>query len=254
MTTPPPSAPATSPTGTRRRRGLFVALEGIDGAGKSTTTRLAGQLLAARGVPVTAFDKKDTQQLPGPHATYLDQHLAALRAVIWEHPAGDPYLALGDLHWVHLQAAWYHAMTYCRLAPLLDGDRVVLTDTWLGKFTAKLALRPGMDMAAVQAAFAHLPTPDLVIYLKVTAEEAAARKQEFSISEAGNRLGPVELTTQNFTTYQRGLGAWMEDRAARENWRVVHATGMSPEAVAEEVADAIIGYAIATGAGLGENP
>ncbi|MGH8883769.1 MAG: dTMP kinase [Egibacteraceae bacterium] len=105
-------------------RGCFVCLEGIDGAGKTTAIAAAGEALRRRGSPVACFDKKDT----GFSSAYVERHMAALRDIIWGHPPDDPYLELGDLHWVHLQAAWYSALAKRKAIPLLQAGCLVLTE------------------------------------------------------------------------------------------------------------------------------
>jgi hypothetical protein len=82
--------------------GLFVALEGIDGGGKSTTARTAADLLREEGYAAVAPDRAS---LPGASG-YAAGHLDGLRALIWGEPPDAPFLELGDEHWVLLQAAW----------------------------------------------------------------------------------------------------------------------------------------------------
>ncbi|MGH8897375.1 MAG: dTMP kinase [Egibacteraceae bacterium] len=172
------------------RRGHFVCLEGIDGAGKTTAIAAAGEVLRRRGSSVACFDKKDA----GFSSVYVERHMAALRDIIWGHPPDDPYLELGDLHWVHLQAAWYSALAKCKAIPLLQAGCLVLTDTWTHKFLAKLAMRESVDFDHVRSAFSHLIRPDLVILLRIDPQVAAARKTSFAVSEAGNHEGAVELS------------------------------------------------------------
>ncbi len=81
--------------------GVFVCLEGIDGSGKTTAISTTGELLRQKGFPVVFFDKKEV----GFGSSYVEEHMTALRRIIWDHPPDDPYLELGDMHWVYLQAA-----------------------------------------------------------------------------------------------------------------------------------------------------
>ncbi len=226
---PPPAEPA------RPAGGLFVCLEGIDGAGKTTAADLASRLLRERGLAVESFDKK--KALFG--SQYVRRHMAGLREVIWGHPADDPYLELGDWHWIYLQAAWYSAASRCAVQPLTEAGFVVLTDTWLHKFLAKLALRPHVDLDRARAVFADLVRPDLVIQLDLDPATAAARKASFGISEAGNHEGSVELSTGSFVAYQRRLSAVLDEWGQAEYWLRLDVNALAPEEVAAQVAELV---------------
>lgn len=102
--------------------GVFVCLEGIDGSGKTTAVATAGELLRQEGFPVVFFDKKEIDF----GSSYVEGHMTALQKVIWGHPPDDPYLELGDTHWVYLQAAWYSAVATCKVVPLLRSGHLDL--------------------------------------------------------------------------------------------------------------------------------
>ncbi len=216
-------------------RGVFVALEGIDGAGKTTATREAGGILRRRGMPVVAFDKKN----PPFVSEYVAAHLAALGKVIWGHPPDDPYLELGDEHWIYLQLSWYSALARCAVEPLLETGHVVLVDTWAYKFLAKLYLRPAVDAAGVRSLFARLVQPDLVIHLHLPPQIAAERKTAFAISEAGNMEGPVELSMDSFVAYQSRLAGVLASFAREEGWQTIDTSLLSAEDVADAVASTV---------------
>jgi thymidylate kinase len=181
---------------------------------------------------VVSFDKSDT----GFGSAYVRRHLGGLREVIWGHPPDDPHLELGDLHWVHLQAAWYSALAECRVRPALGRGQVVLADTWTHKFQAKLALRPRVDLDHVRSVFSRLPRPDLVIHLRVDPAVAARRKGAIAASEAGNHEGPADLSVGAFVAYQQQLAGVLDDFATDEGWAPLEVTGLSVAEVAEAVA------------------
>lgn len=221
--------------------GIFVCLEGIDGSGKTTAIATAGRLLHEEGFPVVSFDKKEVDF----DSSYVRGHMTALRKIIWGHPPDDPYLELGDMHWVYLQAAWYSAVATCKVVPLLNSGHLVLTDTWTYKFLAKLKMRPTVDFDHARSAFAQLPRPDLVIRLDIDPAVAAVRKHTFSISESGNHEGSVELSAKAFTDYQRRLSTVLEEFAAQEGWASLEVSDLSIAQVGHAVAD-IVGRHVRT--------
>jgi len=230
--------------------GLFVCLEGIDGAGKTTAAHSAVEALRERGLPAVLFDKRLTEF----GSDYVRRHAGDLRQLIWGHPPDDPYLELGDMHWVYLQAAWYSAVAHCFVHPLLQAGQLVVTDTWIHKFLAKLAMRPAVDLVAASAVFDGLPRPDLVIRLDLLVETAAHRKTVFGISESGNREGRVPLTRDTFVGYQRRLAAVLDQWGTRDGWHVLDVNGLGPDSVAQGVADRVENLAAApaqANAGMG---
>nr|WP_230416527.1 hypothetical protein [Micromonospora tarapacensis] len=214
----------------------MVCLEGIDGAGKTTAAAALGRRLRERGVSAVTVDRTAANF----SSAYVEGHLARLRALIWDHPPGDPYLELGDLHWVHLQAAWYLAVGRCVVEPLLDAGTLVLTDTWTHKFLAKLALRPTVDFDRARSIFADVLRPDLVIRLDIDPVVAAARKPVITASEAGNHEGPVELTSAGFVAYQQRLAGVLDEFGDAAGWLTLDVTTLSVDQVAAALADMVL--------------
>lgn len=215
--------------------GQFVALEGIDGSGKTSALTAAAEVLRGQGWPVAVVEKQ-TLELDSP---YLQRHMRDLRELIWDHPADDPYLELGDLHWVYLQAAWYSAVATCVVQPLLQAGKVVLTDTWAGKFLAKLRMRPGVDFEHARGMFSRLPVPDVVIRLVIDPVLAASRKAGFSVSEAGNHEGRVELSLTGFVEYQSRLSAVLDEFGDALGWVPLEVTTLTVPQVGQAVVDLI---------------
>jgi thymidylate kinase len=216
-------------------RGLFVAIEGIDGAGKTTAAEVAAEVLRSRGRRAVAVGRVDVAQCSG----YVAGHLAALRQLIWGEPPDAPYLDLGDEHWLHLQAAWYAAFAQCVVMPAVGEGSIVLVDTWGYKFLAKLALRPSgrVSFAAAWSVFQAVLRPDVVVHLHADPAVAAARKPGFSASETGNREGAAELSAAAFAQYQRGVGLVLESFAGEGGWVCVDTSSLSVPQAGSAVAD-----------------
>jgi thymidylate kinase len=230
-------------------KGLFVAVEGIDGAGKTTAAQVAADVLRGRGRRATAIARGDVAQC----SAYVADHMTALRDLIWGEPPDAPYLDLGDEHWVHLQAAWYAAFARCVVEPAVAEGAIVLADTWGYKFLAKLALRPPARASfdAAWNVFLRILRPDVVVHLHADPATAAARKSAFSGSETGNREGTPELSAAAFTDYQRNLAGVLESFAGKGGWVCVDASFLDVAEAGSAVADIAEHHLRVTAAGTG---
>jgi len=209
-----------SSTGRPDARGLLICFEGIDGSGKSTVARQVSDRLQASGADVRFVEKKGVP-FKDP---YVASHMRSLQELIWEYQPDDPLDHLGDLHWLHLMAAWFAALDYAFVQPILASGSHVIIDNWFFKFLARFLLKDGTGMSSpVEMAFDRLSTPDLIVLLDVSPETAAERKTHFTVAEAGNLDGLLGRNRSNFITYQHKVGTVLLDLANRPGWLVINA-------------------------------
>jgi thymidylate kinase len=208
--------------------GWFLALEGIDGAGKTTAVAGVAALLRERGEHVAVLEKHSLEF----GSPYVAGMVGRVRDLIWGRSPADRYLELGDYFWVHLQAAWYEAVAHTVVRPRLEAGHTVVTDTWTSKFVAKLAMRPDIDLGRVHGAFAGLPVPDLVVRLDLAAHTAASRRSVFSASEAGNHEGDVDRSAAAFVEYQTRLAVVLDGFGEAGGWSVLDVNGLGKAATA----------------------
>lgn len=145
-------------------RGLFVAFEGGDGAGKSTQARLVAQALNGRGLQVV------TTREPG--GTTVG---AAIREVLLhgEHvaPRAEALLFAAD--------RGHHAATVVR--PALAAGAVVLTDRFMDSSVAYQGAARGLAHAEVRQLSLWATeglVPHLTVVLDVDAATAVSRRGE----------------------------------------------------------------------------
>lgn len=214
--------------------GVFVAIEGIDGAGKS---RAIGRIRDAPWFTrsgAVLLDKR-TELSEG----YLAPHSATLRRLLWGERAEDDRNVVPDLHWVHLSAAWFVLMDQRLIRPALDEGRLVLADSWVAKQIARFALKPPPIPTALSAALAHVSRPDCVVYLDADPELAASRKTTFGYSETGQFDGYVGVTRENFIAYQNRVRRSYLDMADH-SWRILTADNGDPAEAAEALVRGIL--------------
>ena len=147
-------------------RGKFIVIEGIDGAGKGTQTDLLAHAFEQRGIPFVKFGFPRYQSSFGRLiARFLNGEFGPLPAV---DPHFSALLYAGDRFEAkpHLEAA-------------LDSGRTIVTDRYIASNLAHQAARVPAESRAEFISWIRqleygtygLPVEDLLIYLRVPADE-----------------------------------------------------------------------------------
>ena len=197
-------------TGTR---GRLVALEGIDGCGKSTQARILAERLDA----VSTFE---------PGATPLG---AALRHLLLGRD-GVPVAIRAEALMMAADRAQHVADV---IAPALDAGRWVVTDRYSASTLAYQGFGRGLDLGELEALVGWATgglRPDLTVLLDLPVSVAAARR---------SGAGDDRMEAEGPAFQQRvadGFSALADE--GRDAWLVVDATEPA-ESVAAVVWDAV---------------
>jgi thymidylate kinase len=215
---------------------MLIAIEGIDGAGKTSTARLLEQRLAARGLRVHILDRDAIRT----GDAFIDSRLDGLRTILWPsqpEPASDP---LGTHFYLFLLAAWFSALG--NIAPsLLSGHDVVVMDRSWFRVVAKAHVRSGLDVDWLMSLFAAALTPDLVVLLDVDPTIAWGRRAAFKATELGRWDGFSSDAGDSFRRYQGAIRATLRRLAQGRDWLVVTpAAADTAEAVTERIEAAVM--------------
>lgn len=173
------------------RRGLFVALDGVDGCGKSTQARLlCAELARVRGRPPL--------HLREPGGTELGE---ALRERLL-HGAEELSSGVELL----LFAAARRQMLERAVAPVLDEGRDVVCERSNASTFAYQAVAGGLDEERVLElllTWCNQPAPDLLLWLELPVDQAQAR-----LSARPDR---IEARGESFQrAVARGFARWGE--------------------------------------------
>lgn len=230
--TPPNRAPEPG------RIGRFIALEGGDGAGRSSQVRLLLPWLEAQGwAPVHV----------GLGRGALAQR--ALRRARRTPGTGVRSLAL-------LYAADMADQGARQVAPALDAGFVVIADRWTATASARCLVR-GAPAAWLASLLAAAPEPDLTLWLRATPRQRLARevaKQGLpDFTESGRDMGLDPDPLKSFLRYQGLLDGHYAviGRATGARWHEVDAGG--PLGAIQSGLRRAIGDCLAA-AGLGAAP
>jgi dTMP kinase len=206
----------------------FLSIEGGDGAGKTTTSRLVYEQLARSGKPAVLIHPNYPHCENEEARKFFTAMLPALRT---------PRHLLGRLQWVRLTSVWFDAVgTHVVRPSLVKGD-IVVADTWYYKRLAHFALQGLEVLREAQRCSTDLCVPALVCMLDVSPEVAAERKGSFSFAETGNFEAPRELTRANFLEYQGRLRTELRGLARAGDWLTLSSQEASPEQNAHRIVD-----------------
>jgi len=209
--------------------GHLIALEGIDGAGKSTLASSLVKTLSDNGLPSVLVDKHTTR-VPG--SQDLSEYLDQVNAVIYRRkPSVGP--ACGDHYWLFALAAWYALLDRLIIRPALHRGEVVVMDNSYSKIVARYAAGGEIPSELVDGVFGHLRQPDLVLFLDLPPAEALRRKGDFTSLEAGHS----GTTASHFVDYQERVIDEFRSLMRSGRWEHI--------AVADRPPDEVLGLALA---------
>jgi dTMP kinase len=166
----------------RVKRGLFIVLEGPDGAGISTQTALLHSLLVDRGLKVLAT-KEPTS---GPIGSVIRQALAHRLVYPPDEPVGDDVMAL-------LYAADRLDHIRADILPRLEAGTHVVCDRYRLSSYAYQGLTLGQEW--VRGLNSRTIAPDLTFFIDVppdiSQQRIAARGGYVELYETDERLRPI---------------------------------------------------------------
>jgi dTMP kinase len=215
---------------------VFISLEGIDGAGKTTTAAMLVDMLRADGIQVT-FAKHNATDTTDP---YVAAYLADMRKLQLSSDRG-PYYQLGEPHWALIRASYYALVDHCVVTPALEAGNLVVADGWYYKFIARIMAGRAEnhpDFARVEqllAIFAPIRVPGSVFMLDVPPHLAARRKQAFNPGELGPQNFGVEDHSRAFTRYQSSVREHLVAMSQIQLWNVLDGRDKSVRGIANAI-------------------
>lgn len=153
-------------------RGRLIALEGIDGCGKSTQVRILSDRIGA----LTTFEPGATRLGAGLRTLLLDRHGAPVS------PRAEALLMAGD-------RAQHVAEV---LEPVLAAGRWVVTDRYTASTLAYQGYGRGLDRGELEQLVAWATgglRPDLTVLLDLPVEVAATRRHGGAVDRMESEAG-----------------------------------------------------------------
>ncbi len=219
-----PDKTMSATNATRKHPGLFISLEGPEGAGKSTQGRMLAAALRARGLRVLETREPGGTDL-GEQLRYLVKHLT-------DEKAPCPLAEL------LMFAASRAQLVDCVIRPHLAGGGIVLCDRFADSTTVYQGMARGLDMELISRL--HAATvgdcwPNLTLVLDLDVEKGFSRR-----AAEGGAAGPRDRIEEEALSFHQTVRQGFLRLAAQhpERFRVV-STDAPVETVHQQIMEAV---------------
>ncbi|CAI0878463.1 dTMP kinase [Serratia fonticola] len=193
----------------------FITIEGIDGCGKSTLLDFIKHDIENRGYSIESAKEINNMHF---HAS---RSLEELKKLIWPPEDWKSYAhVMPREYWMYLQAAWYTVQSEHFYKPSLKAHKKIITDGWVYKFMAKLAV-DGFPSELINSVFSNVAKPDLVVMLDVAPDVIYQRKRGFSAYEKGSMIGDISNDGDSFISYQKQVRSALIKQANLHGWCIL---------------------------------
>jgi len=194
-------------------RGRLIAVEGIDGSGKSTQLMLLDRWLRARGYPV--------------HFTQWNSSRLVRRSM----RRGKKKNLLTPTTFSLLHAVDFADRYTYQILPPLKAGMIVLADRFVYTAFARDVAR-GVHPDWVRAVYSFAPRPDLTVFfrvpIEVSLERLLAGRAKLKYHEAGMDVGLSPDPVESFRLFQGRVLDIYDQLAGEFGLKTVDATGDIP--------------------------
>ncbi|CAN7630117.1 hypothetical protein LJR235_004962 [Pararhizobium sp. LjRoot235] len=196
---------------------MLVAIEGIDGAGKTHIARKLAPYLNDRGYDARYLNKSDISL----GDDFADSRLGLLREIIWPERGEPAQDLLGTHFYLFLLASWFSAVGQVLHREQSSGDRVTVMDGSHYRVVAKAHCRARIELTQLFRLFAQAAEPDLVVLLEIDPHVSWRRRTAFKETEIGRWDGYCGDPCEAYCAYQSTIQQLLLHMARERGWLVV---------------------------------
>jgi dTMP kinase len=186
--------------------GKLIAIEGLDGTGKSTQIRLLKNWLETEGWPTEVFKRKTS------------------KLVAQKINEAKKEKALTPLTYSLIHAADFSEIYLNEVVPALKAGFVVIFNKYVYTSIAKDFIR-GNDKSWVKELYEFACIPDLTVYFKANLEQALENmtqaEKERDFYDSGMDLGIASSSLKSLQVFQQKLMDEYEEMAQNVGFKVI---------------------------------
>ncbi len=196
---------------------MLVAIEGIDGAGKTHIAQKLALKLSERGYNARYLNKSDIVF----GDDFADSRLGLLRQIIWPEKGEPKQDLLGTHFYLFLLASWFSAVGKILRREQSSGRRVTVMDGSHYRVVAKAHCRARIDLSQLFGLFAQAAEPDLVVLLEIDPHVSWHRRTAFKETEIGRWDGYRGDPREAYCAYQSTIQQSLRHMARERGWVVI---------------------------------
>jgi thymidylate kinase len=196
---------------------MLIAIEGIDGAGKTHIARKLAHNLRDGGYLARYLNKSDIEF----GDAFTDSRLRLLKEIIWPEQ-GEPKIDLLGTHfYLFLLASWFSAVGQLLRREPRSGNLITVMDGSQFRVVAKAHCRAKIDRAQLLDYFDRAAEPDLVVLLEIEPHVSWHRRTVFKETEMGRWDGYRGDPRDAYCAYQTKIQNVLQEMACERGWLVV---------------------------------
>lgn len=199
--------------------GKLITFEGIDGVGKTTISKEVTEELKKINDNIVYINKKDISIY---ETAYVNQHMQAVKSVLWDYDPKERLFDLGDNHWLYLNLSWFSALYDAAIKKELEKGKIVIVDGWYYKLYSRFVIKNKYKEETLRYLFFNVPEPDLVYYLTADFQTILSRRTELLPTEMGEMDANKKLLNNNFhnfINYQEKVKHIMDNLSITKGWK-----------------------------------
>lgn len=215
--------------------GICIALEGIDGSGKTTMLSMLVDNLNFLGMSTKLINKKKVDY----EDIRIKRYTTTLSELIW-YKNDDPNRFVTDQGWLFFHALWYSILVENTILPNLNNYDLLIVDGWFYKIYCRFLLKNSFNKMLLEMVYNSIRKCDRVIMIDTSPELCWKRRKDFNYREMGGYDFCVQDQEKAYIEYQTKVRRELLKLADEEQWNIIDNNDTTIEETVDKICKSII--------------